>query len=93
MGFFGPSKPKRVTKQEWKKIWSNLYGKLDKYERDELEKLFRADMHEANFLEEGISREEFESAMQWLEANPRKHKFEADDIAHIKQQFEIHLKD
>lgn len=84
--------PKRVTKEEMRKIMSNLYGKLDKEERMEVEKLFRSDMHESG-IEAGITQAEFDAAMQWLEQNPKKHKLEADDIAHIKHYFAEHLRD
>jgi hypothetical protein len=92
MGLFFDDKPKRVTKEEMKEIMHNLYGKLDEKERIEVEKLFRADLYEPG-LEEGVSRLEYEAVMRWLEANPKKHVFEADDIALIKRYFEEHLKD
>ncbi|MCA9360595.1 hypothetical protein H6789_02665 [Candidatus Nomurabacteria bacterium] len=91
MGFFD-STPKRVTKEEMKEIMSNLYGKLDEEERIEVEKLFRADLNEPG-IEYGISQLEFDAAMAWLEANPSKHKLEADDIENIKKYFAEHLKD
>ncbi|MEY3784605.1 MAG: hypothetical protein RLZZ230_927 [Candidatus Parcubacteria bacterium] len=92
MGLFFADKPKRVTPEEMKEIMHNLYGKLEKDELIEVEKLFRSDMYESG-LEAGISRSEFEAAMQWLESNPKKHVLEADDIALIKRYFEEHLKD
>lgn len=92
MGFFGPTMPKRVTHEEWKKIRSNLYGKLDERERAELEKFFRADLSESG-IESGISREEFEAGMRWLEENMGKHEFEDDDLHSIRKYFEEHLKD
>lgn len=92
MGFFGSSAPKRVTKEEWKEISSDLYGKLDEKERIELEKFFRADLEETG-LEQGISRAEFELGMTWLKANLKKHSFEAVDLEAIAHYFEEHLKD
>lgn len=92
MGFFGPTPPKRVTHSEWKKITSALYGKLDKRERVELEKFFRADLNEPG-IESGISREEYEVGMSWLRKNMGKHEFEEDDLALIEKYFEEHLKD
>jgi hypothetical protein len=92
MGWFGPSKPKRVTAAEWKQIRSRLYGKLDERERNELEKFFRADLDEPG-IEAGITREEFVAGMQWLRANMRKHEFEEDDLELIEQYVEEHLKD
>ena len=89
---FGLSRPKRVTKQEWKKIRVNLYGKLDRIERNELEMVFRADLFEEG-VQEGITRAEFESGMAWLRANMSKHHLESSDLEEIEKAFEVHLKD
>lgn len=70
----------------------NLYGKLEPDERIEVEKLFRADLMEPG-IEEGISREEYERVIQWLDMNPRKTVLEPDDIAMIKRYFEDNLRD
>jgi len=91
MGFFS-SKPKRVTHEEWREIFSNLYGKLEKRERDELEKFFRADLNEEG-IQSGITRAEFESGMNWLRQNTSKHEFEENDLKAIEEAFEKHLKD
>ncbi len=91
MGFFS-STPKKVTPLEFKEIMSNLYGKLDKDERMEVEKLFRADLQETG-IEAGISQSEFDTAIKWLEENKRKHVLEDDDIELIKKYFAEHLKD
>ncbi len=91
MGFFGNT-PKRVTKEEMKDIMSNLYGKLERNERVEVEKLFRADLNEAG-IEYGVSRVEFDLAVTWLEENKIKHVLESSDIILIKKYFEEHLKD
>jgi predicted lipase len=92
MGFFSSDAPKRVTKEEWKEIRSNLYGKLDEREREELEKFFRADLDESG-IEQGISRAEFDAGMTWLKANMKKHIFEEIDLDSIAQYFEENLKD
>lgn len=92
MGFFSSNIPKRVTPLEFKEIMSNLYGKLEKDERMEVEKLFRADLLETG-IEAGISQSEFDTAMLWLEQNKRKHVLEDNDIELIKHYFSEHLKD
>jgi len=71
---------------------SNLYGKLDKYERVEVEKLFRADLYEPG-VEAGISQLEFDAALAWLAENKNKHVLEDDDIELIKKYFTEHLQD
>jgi len=92
MGFFSSNKPKRVTKEEWNKIRLSLYGKLEKRERDELEKFFRADLHEEG-IQSGITRKEFEAGMAWLRDNTGKHEFESNDLEEIEKAFERHLQD
>ena len=91
MGFFS-STPKKVTPLEFKEIMSNLYGKLERDERMEVEKLFRADLQETG-IEAGISQAEFDTAIKWLEENKKKHVLEDDDIELIKKYFTEHLKD
>lgn len=91
MGLFG-DKPKRVTATEMREIMQNLYGKLDEDERIEVEKLFRADMYEPG-LEEGVTKIEFNAAIAWLRANPRKHVLEESDITLIEKYFGKHLGD
>jgi hypothetical protein len=91
MGFFNNA-PKKVTPLEFKKIMSNLYGKLEKDERTEVEKLFRADLLESG-SEAGISQVEFDLAIDWLEQNKKKHVLEDNDIELIKKYFSEHLKD
>lgn len=92
MGFFSSNTPKRVTPSEFKEIMSNLYGKLEKDERMEVEKLFRSDLLETG-IEAGISQAEFDLAIQWLEGNKNKHVLEDSDIELIKKYFTEHLKD
>ena len=92
MGLFSSNLPKRVTKDEMKEIMQRLYGKLDEDERNEVEKLFRADLHELG-VEAGVSQAEFDAAMQWLKENSRKHVLEDNDIALIEEYFTEHLKD
>jgi hypothetical protein len=91
MGFFS-SAPKRVTKDEFEEIMQRLYGKLEENERVEVEKLFRADLHETG-LEAGITKVEFDAAMSWLSENRSKHVLEESDIELIKEYFAEHLAD
>ena len=91
MGFFS-SAPKRVTKEEMKEIMSNLYGKLEENERVEIEKIFRADLYETG-VESGISQNEYDAEMKWLEENKSKHVLEEQDITLVKKYFAEHLAD
>ncbi len=92
MGLFGPDLPKRITKEEWVEVISNLYDELDERERIELEKFFRADLFEEG-KEAGITAAEFKTGMDWLRANMGKHPFEAADLDEIEVAFAKHLKD
>lgn len=91
MGFFG-NNIKRVTPTEMRETMQNLYGKLDEDERNEVEKLFRADLYEPG-LEEGVTKAEFDAAIAWLRSNPRKHVLEESDITLIEKYFGEHLHD
>lgn len=88
----GASRKKKITKEEMRRIKTNLYDKLDKAERDEVEKLFRGHLEEDG-VERGISREEYNQTIAWLKANKSKHILEDSDIATIEKYFVEHLKD
>lgn len=88
----GGSTKKKVTEEEMKRIMTNIYGKLDQAERNEVEKLFAPHLHEAG-LEAGISKEEYEQTIAWLKANKNKHVLEDSDIAYIEKYFVEHLQD
>lgn len=90
--FFDSDKPKVVTKEEFKQIKSRLYGKLDEKERAQVEMLFSADLHESG-SESGITQEEFDTGIRWLEQNKSKHMLEDSDIELVKQYFVEHLRD
>ncbi len=92
MGLFGPSLPKRVTREEFKQIMNNLYGKLDENERANVEMLFRADLEESG-TQSGITKAEFDSAMKWLQDNKRKYVLEDNDLKVIDKYFLQHLQD
>lgn len=92
MGLFGPSLPKRVTKEEFKRIQNRLYGELDSTERSQVEMLFRADLEEEG-VQSGITQNEFDAGIRWLEENMSKHVLESSDIETVKQYFAEHLQD
>jgi hypothetical protein len=92
MGLFGPKLPKRVTKEEYQRIKNRLYGKLDETERGQVDMIFRADLEETG-VQSGISKAEFDAAIQWLQDNRNKHVLEDDDIETIQAYFAEHLKD
>jgi hypothetical protein len=89
---FFTSRQKKITREEFDRVMNRLYGKLDEAERIEVQKLFRADLHETG-QEYGISQTEFDSAIQWLNENTRLHVLEDNDIELIKEYFHEHLQD
>jgi hypothetical protein len=92
MGLFSADTPKRISKEEWQEVMSDVYGKLDEKERIELEKFFRADLYETG-VEEGITQAEFDAGLAWLRANPTKHELDAADLEVITKYAAEHLKD
>ena len=92
MGLFGPSLPKRVTREEYQRIKNRLYGELDESERGQVDMLFRADLEESG-VESGITETEFQAGIQWLEENQNKHVLESNDIEVLKKYFAEHLRD
>ena len=91
MGFFSNT-PKRIRAEEMKEIMLRLHGKLDDAERNDVEKLFRADLYEPG-IEAGITQAEFDAAMSWLRSNMSKHTLEEDDIMLVEQYCKEHLQD
>jgi truncated hemoglobin YjbI len=92
MGLFGPSLPKRVTKEEFRQVLNRLYGELDETERADVEMLFRADLEESG-QQSGITQSEFDAGIKWLQDNMNKHVLEDDDIEILKKYFAEHLQD
>ena len=92
MGLFGPSRPKRVTAQEFKRIKSALYRKLDQKEWADVEQLFNGDLNEEGRYA-GIDRAEAQRGLAWLRENKKKHHLEDGDIDLLEAELEKHLKD
>ena len=83
---FGSSKP-RVGKEEFSRVLSNLSAKgFTQREREDLQKIFRADMYETSELEQGIDTKEIEAAITWMRTNPSKHTFSTEQISLLEQE-------
>ncbi len=88
---FYSSAKKKVTKEEMDSIQRRLHS-LSSIRRREIEQLFRGDLYELG-EEEGITREEFEAALVWLNENSDKHTLRESDIALMTRYFNEALKD
>lgn len=86
-------RPKRLTPEEMRER-VNL-GSLRPEERADIEKIFHTALYGYDGIEKrsGISRDEFERGIKWLQDNPHKHSLEADDIKRVQSQFEKELRD
>ncbi|MBI1755389.1 hypothetical protein HY250_03620 [Candidatus Azambacteria bacterium] len=82
MGLFGPTPPPRVTPDEFKnKVISQLYVHgFSQKERDEVEKILRADLFEEKEVDVGIDAHELERTVSWLKANIGHHLLSAEKI-------------
>ena len=80
MGLFGPSK-KTVSQEEFKDLLSLLYSKgFSKYEREEVEKIFRGDLYESSDYERGIDAKEIENAIQWMRKHMSNHNIPSQKV-------------
>lgn len=82
MGLFGPTPPPRVTPDEFRnKVVSQLYVHgFSQKERDEVAKIFEADMHEQRDIDVGIDADELGRRIMWLKQNIGHHLLSAEKI-------------
>jgi hypothetical protein len=81
MGFFG-STPPSVTPDEFKKkVLSQLYVHgFSQRERDEVEKIFHADLFEDRTEDVGIDAKELDRQIKWLKDHIGHHLLSAEKI-------------
>lgn len=86
MGLFGPTPPPRVTPEEFKsKVQSQLYVHgFSQKERDEVEKIFLADLYESKEEDKGIDGQEIEARVEWLKNNIGHHLLSAEKISSLE---------
>ena len=85
MGMFGPDK-KRVTKREMKEVRTHLYNEgFNRREIDEVEKVFRGDMHDQQAINKGIDTVEVEGGIKWMRENKSKHNLSDNRINEIEE--------
>jgi len=87
MGIFGPNPPPRVTPREFeRKVLPQLYANsFSTRERNEVEKIFQADLDEERDIEIGIDSGELERRVQWLRGNLGKHELSEEKIEKLEE--------
>ncbi len=74
MGLFWDDIKPRVIEKEWQKIRGELAANgFTEKERDRIEEIFRADMHEEREKDKGISEEEIDKGIAWMKEHIDEH--------------------
>lgn len=91
MSIFGSSK-KIVSENEFDDLQSELRSKgFSSHEREEVEKIFRGDLHESGTYEWGIDAEEIEKALTWMRENIRNHRIPLKKIDILEEAIKAKL--
>ena len=81
MGIFFSDNPKKVSKEEFKKVRAFLAGRnMSKQEIDKVEMLFLGDLYESSDSQKGIDTKELDAKIKWLRENMSKHKLSSNDV-------------
>ena len=88
---FGPSK-KIVSNGEFDDLMSDLHSQgFTKSEREEVEKIFRGDLHESSTSERGIDSVEIENALKWIRANMSNHDIPTKKVDILEEALKDYL--
>ena len=89
MGFFVASD--RVSRKEFKKALFKLrtHG-FSSLEIDEIENVFRGDLHESG-ESQGISKEEMKNGLAWLKEHTENHHLSYDQISKLEEALRHYL--
>lgn len=89
MGFFGESD--RVSRKEFKKaIYKLRTHGFSHLEVDEVENVFRGDLHESG-SSQGISKEEIKKGISWLKDHSGNHHLSHDQISRLEDALRHYL--
>ena len=89
MGFFGEKD--RVSRKEFKKaIYKLRTHGFSHLEVDEVENVFRGDLHESG-SSQGISKEEIKKGISWLKDHTGNHHFSHDQLARLEDTLRHYL--
>lgn len=90
MGFFGSSG--RISREEFRKaLWKlRASGSFSNHELDEIENVFRGDMHESG-SSAGISAEEMKKGIDYLKRHPENHHLSHEEISKLEEMLKHYL--
>ena len=88
MGFFGPLK--KVTPHELKRARWDLRGKLNRRQRNNIEREFQGDLNERG-SHRGITEDEIKTRVDWLKKNKRKHTLSDKQIDDVDKTMRKYL--
>lgn len=79
---FGTKPKARVTKEEWKKVRSNLYDNhhFTSLELEKVEGIFNADMFEERQIDNGIDTNELIKGIQYMRSHMDVHHISMEKI-------------
>ena len=90
MGLFGSSG--RFSREEFRKARYKLRadGSFSNHELDEIENVFRGDLHESG-SSAGISAEEMKKGIDYLKRHPENHHLSHEEIEKLEQTLKRYL--
>jgi len=89
MGFFTSSK--RISREEFKRaLWKLRERGFSDTERDEVENVFRGDIHESGDSA-GISSRELKKGIQYLKHHKENHHLSSDEIKRLEETLQHYL--
>lgn len=87
MGLFGGEK--RVSKDEFKKVRSSLYGDgLTDHKLDDVQNIFHGDMNQG---QHGTTAKDLNDALDYMRKNMDKHHLTAEDLDKVEHEMKKRL--
>ena len=92
MGLFFNDAPKRVSKEEFKKVRAALASEgMQKIEIDKVEEIFLGDIYETTDSQKGVDRKELEARIKWMRENMSKHRLSEKDVSLVEEKMSRYL--
>jgi hypothetical protein len=92
MGLFWTDPKPRITEIEFKKIRAELAGdNFTEKERDRIEEIFRADLHEEKERDKGIDGEEIDRGIAWMREHVNEHRISLEKIDILERKLKAKL--
>ena len=92
MGLFWTDPKPRITEIEFKKIRAELAGdNFTEKERDRIEEIFRADLHEEKERDKGIDGEEIDRGIAWMREHVSEHHISLEKIDILERKLKAKL--